>query len=90
MTPRDDVAPPSSDGSESSPPTPPIGIGGRLLMLLLQGMPFLFGIGFVAPLMAQLLARVVPEAAQAQWPLVAGLAIGGSWGAAANLRGRWI
>jgi hypothetical protein len=65
-------------------------MGGRLLMLLLQGMPLIFGIGFVAPLSAQLLERVVPGAAQAQWPLVAGLAIGGSWGAIANLRGRWI
>jgi len=88
--PRDDVAPPSSDGFESGPPTPPVGTGGRLLMVLLQGMPFLFGIGFVAPLIAQLLARGVPGAAQAQWPLVAGLAIGGSWGAIANLRGRWL
>jgi hypothetical protein len=65
-------------------------MGGRLLMVLLQGMPLIFGIGFVAPLIAQLLARGVPGAAQAQWPLVAGLAIGGSWGAIANLRGRWI
>ncbi|CAN7428210.1 hypothetical protein [Caulobacter sp. LjRoot300] len=59
-------------------------------MALLHGMPSIFGIGFVAPLIAQLLARVVPGAAQAQWPLVAGLAIGGSWGAIANLRGRWL
>lgn len=88
--PRDDVAPPSSDGSGSGAPTPPVGVGGRLLMLLLEGMPLVFGIGFVAPLIAQLLERGVPDAAEAQWPLVAGLAIGGSWGAIANLRGRWI
>ncbi|KRA60461.1 hypothetical protein ASD79_07730 [Caulobacter sp. Root655] len=59
-------------------------------MLLLQAMPLIFGIGFVAPLITQLLERLLPGAAQAQWPLVAGLAIGGSWGAAANLRGRWL
>jgi hypothetical protein len=88
--PRDDVAPPSSDGSGSGPPTPPVGMGGRLLMVLLQAMPLIFGIGFVAPLIAQLLERAVPGAAQAQWPLVAGLAIGGSWGAIANVRGRWL
>lgn len=88
--PRDDVTLPSSDGSGSGPPYPPAGMGGRLLMALLQAMPFIFGIGFVAPLIAQLLERGVPGAAQAQWPLVAGLAIGGSWGAIANLRGRWL
>jgi hypothetical protein len=88
--PRDDLALSSSDDSGSGPSTPPAGIFGRLLMALFQGMSFLFGIGFVAPLIAQLLERMVPGAAQAQWPLVAGLAIGGSWGAAANLRGRWI
>ena len=87
---RDDVAPPSNDGSGSRPPTPPVGVGGYLLMALLQGMPLIFGIGFVAPLIAQLLERGVPGAAQAQWPLAAGLAIGGSWGAIANLRGRWL
>jgi len=85
--PRDDLALSSSD---DCPSTPPVGIFGRLLMALFQGMPFLFGIGFVAPLIAQLLERMVPGTTQAQWPLVAGLAIGGSWGVAANLRGRWI
>lgn len=88
--PRDDVAPASNDGSGSGPPTPSVGVGGRLLMVLFQGMPLIFGIGFVAPLIAQFLERVVPGAAQAQWSLVSGLAIGGSWGAIANLRGRWI
>ena len=88
--PCDDVALPSSDGSGSGPPTPSVGMGDRLLMLLLQGMPLIFGIGFVAPMIAQLLERVVPGAASAQWPLVAGLAIGGSWGAIANLKGRWL
>ena len=88
--PRDDVALPSNDGSGSRPPTPPVGGGGSLLMALLQGMPLIFGIGFVAPLIAQLLERTLPGAAQAQWPLLAGLAIGGSWGALANLRGRWL
>ena len=88
--PRDEVALPSNDGSGSGPSTPPVGVVGRLLMLLLQAMPLIFGIGFVAPLITQLLERLVPGAAQAQWPLVAGLAIGGSWGAVANLRGRWL
>lgn len=88
--PRDDVAQPSSDGARSSPPPAPASAIGRLLMVLLQGMPLIFGIGFIAPLIAQLLERAVPGAAQAEWPLVAGLAVGGSWGALANLRGRWL
>ncbi len=88
--PRNHVAPPSSGGSGSGPSTPSIGLGGRLLRALLQGMPLIFGIGFVAPLIAQVLEHAVPGATQAKWPLVAGLAIGGSWGAIANLKGRWL
>lgn len=85
-----DVAQPSSSGAGSGPPAASGSLLGRLLMLLLQGMPFLFGIGFLAPLIAQLLERALPGAAQAQWPVLVGLAIGGSWGALANLRGRWL
>jgi hypothetical protein len=59
-------------------------------MLLLQAMPFLFGLGFLAPLIMQLLQRTIPTASHAAWPLFAGLAIGGSWGALATLRGRWL
>lgn len=85
-----DVAQPSNDGGGSGPPTAPVGLLGRLLTLLLQGMPVLFGLGFLAPLIAQLLERALPGVAQAQWPVLVGLAIGGSWGALANLRGRWL
>ena len=85
-----DVAQPSNDGAGSGPPTAPVGFLGRLLTLLLQGMPLLFGLGFLAPLIAQLLERALPGAAHAQWPVLVGLAIGGSWGALANLRGRWL
>lgn len=87
----DDDAQPSSDGAGSGPPaTNPVSFIGRLLTMLLQGMPLIFGLGFIAPLIAQLLERALPEAAHAQWPLIVGLAIGGSWGAFANLKGRWI
>ena len=85
-----DVAQPSSDGAGSGPPPVPVSLLGRLVTLLLQGMPLLFGVGFIAPLIAQLLERTLPGAAQAHWPLLAGLAIGGSWGPLANLRGRWL
>ncbi|WP_332771152.1 hypothetical protein [Phenylobacterium sp.] len=89
--PRDDVAQPSSDGAGSGPPAAaPDSLMGRLLAMLLQGMPLIFGLGFIAPLIAQLLERALPDAAHAQWPLLVGLAIGGSWGAFANLKGRWL
>ena len=88
--PRDNAAQPSSDGVGTGPSMAPVSPPGRALMLLLQGMPLIFGLGFIAPMIAQLLARAVPGAAQAQWPLLTGLAIGGSWGALANLRGRWL
>ena len=85
-----DVGQPSSGGAGLGPPAASGSLLGRLLMLLLQGMPLLFGLGFLAPLIAQLLERALPAAAHAQWPVLVGLAIGGSWGALANLRGRWL
>lgn len=89
--PRDSLAQPPGGGVGSDPPAAaPDSLMGRLLAMLLQGMPLIFGLGFIAPLIAQLLERALPAAAHAQWPLLAGLAIGGSWGAFANLRGRWI
>ncbi|HEX7759651.1 MAG TPA: hypothetical protein VF459_09125 [Caulobacteraceae bacterium] len=63
---------------------------GRLLMGTLQILPFLFGIGFIAPLIVEGLKRALPAAAHASWPILVGLAAGGSWGAVANLRGRWL
>jgi hypothetical protein len=63
---------------------------GRVLTSLPRIIPFLFGLGFVAPLIAQTIERVRPDVAQQSWPTLVGLAIGGVWGAIANLRGRWI
>lgn len=59
------------------------------LSKLLAVMPFLFGIGFIAPLIAQLMVRFDVTAPFALSPVVFGLAIGGSWGLIANIRGRW-
>ncbi len=53
-------------------------------------MPFLFGIGFIAPLIAQLLAASGVEDVWGINPLAIGLAIGGAWGLYANIKGRWI
>lgn len=53
-------------------------------------MPFLFGIGFIAPLTAQLMAYWDVEAPLGMSRIAFGLLFGGSWGLYANIRGRWI
>ncbi|MFM8819379.1 MAG: hypothetical protein ACKOD3_02370 [Phenylobacterium sp.] len=63
---------------------------GRLLPLIFQNLTFLFGIGFLAPLITQVLERTVPSISGTPWPLVAGLVIGGGWGAIAQKTGRWL
>lgn len=62
----------------------------RVLMFLPRMIPFLFGLGFVAPLIAQVIERLRPGVAHEGWPTLVGLAIGGVWGAVANIRGRWL
>ncbi|MDE2403240.1 MAG: hypothetical protein KGM17_00805 [Sphingomonadales bacterium] len=61
-----------------------------VLPKLMKMMPFLFGIGFIAPCVAQILPRLglVPPAGMT--PVAFGLAVGGAWGLIANLRGRWL
>ena len=53
-------------------------------------MPFLFGIGFIAPLVAQSMAVWGWEAPSGMSPIMLGLLIGGSWGLYATIWGRWI
>ena len=53
-------------------------------------MPFLFGIGFIAPLTAQLMQLWSIPGPFGMSPLVFGLLFGGTWGLYANLKGRWI
>jgi hypothetical protein len=62
----------------------------RLLPLIFRNLTFLFGIGFLAPLIAQVLERTVPSIAATPWPLVVGLLVGGGWGALAQKTGRWV
>ena len=52
--------------------------------------PLLFGVGFLAPLIAQIIERagVTPPLGLA--PLMVGLIVGPALGLAAKLRGRWI
>jgi hypothetical protein len=57
---------------------------------LFEIMPFLFGIGFIAPLISQLMTANGIVAPLNMSPLGLGLAIGGAWGLIANIRGRWL
>ncbi|MCA3709137.1 MAG: hypothetical protein IM664_12375 [Phenylobacterium sp.] len=62
----------------------------RILPLIFQNLPFLFGIGFLAPLIAQVLERTVSSIGGTPWPLAIGLLVGGGWGAIAQKTGRWV
>ncbi len=53
-------------------------------------LPFLFGIGFIAPLVAQTLAYWQWDAPWGLSRIAFGLLIGALWGLYATLRGRWI
>ena len=58
--------------------------------LLFHWMPLLFGLGFIAPLIAQTMALWAIPAPFGLSRILFGLAIGGPWGLYAVLRGRWI
>jgi hypothetical protein len=53
-------------------------------------MPLFFGIGFIAPLIAQSLGalQIVPPFGIS--PIALGLGVGGPWGLYATLRGSWL
>lgn len=57
---------------------------------LMAIMPFLFGIGFIAPLTAQIMQRFDIAGPFGMSALAFGLLFGGTWGLIANLRGRWL
>lgn len=57
---------------------------------LFRWMPFLFGIGFIAPLIAQTMAYWDIAAPFGISRIAFGLAIGAPWGLYAVLRGRWV
>lgn len=61
-----------------------------VLTRFFQLMPVWFGLGFIAPLTAQVLqhAGFVPPMGLS--PLVVGLALGLGWGSLTVIRGRWI
>ena len=53
-------------------------------------MPFLFGIGFIAPVTAELMALVGVEAPLGLSRIGFGLLFGGLWGAYATIKGSWL
>lgn len=60
------------------------------LKKLFEVMPLVFGIGFIAPLIAQTTAYWQIEAPFGLSHIVFGLLIGPPWGLYAMLRGRWL
>jgi hypothetical protein len=60
------------------------------LKLIFFALPFLFGIGFIAPLTAQLMVLTGIEAPLGLSPIVFGLSFGGLWGAYATAKGSWL
>ncbi|MEO0785759.1 MAG: hypothetical protein AAFY10_08665 [Pseudomonadota bacterium] len=52
--------------------------------------PLIFGIGFMAPLIAQVLTALEVSAPFGLSTLVVGLVVGGLMGVIAQVRGRWI
>ena len=51
---------------------------------------FLFGIGFIAPLTAQIMVAWNIDAPFGMTPVAFGLLFGGSWGLLTQIRGRWV
>lgn len=52
--------------------------------------PLLFGIGFIAPLTAQVIEQAGWQLPFGATPLAAGLIVGAVLGGVAQVRGRWI
>jgi len=64
--------------------------GQAAVQQLFRWMPLLFGIGFIAPLIAQTMAYWDVAAPFGMRGIAFGLAIGAVWGLYAVLRGRWV
>lgn len=62
----------------------------RIIQGFLGLLPLWFGIGFIAPLTAQIITALGWQAGLPVTPLVAGLTIGIVWGGSTVVRGRWI
>ena len=60
------------------------------LQKLFSVMPLIFGIGFIAPVIAQSMALGGWEAPLGMERITFGLLIGALWGLYATIKGRWI
>lgn len=60
------------------------------LKIIFFVMPFLFGIGFIAPLTAELMVLAGIEAPFGLSRIGFGLLFGGLWGAYATAKGSWL
>ncbi|RKF18419.1 hypothetical protein D6851_14835 [Altericroceibacterium spongiae] len=60
------------------------------IQTLFRWMPFLFGIGFIAPLIAQIISACDVTPPFGLSPIVVGLLIGAPWGLQTVIRGRWL
>jgi hypothetical protein len=65
-------------------------MAGAILKALGPWGPVLFGVGFLAPLIAQLIERAGATPPLGLTPLATGLIVGPLLGLAAKFRGRWI
>ncbi|QTD57943.1 hypothetical protein [Parasphingorhabdus cellanae] len=61
-----------------------------VLKNILHFMPLIFGIGFLGPLLAEIVQALGWHTPLGLAPLTLGLIIGGAWGGFAQFRGRWI
>ena len=62
----------------------------QVIAKLFAVMPLLFGIGFIAPLTAQLMAVWDVDAPLGMGRIGFGMLLGGAWGLYANIKGRWL
>jgi hypothetical protein len=60
------------------------------LKVIFFAMPFLFGIGFIAPVTAELMLLVGMDAPFGLSRIGFGLLFGGLWGAYATTKGSWL
>lgn len=60
------------------------------ILLLFRFLPLIFGIGFIAPLIAQALPALGVHSVLGMPALLVGLGVGAIWGGIATKTGRWI
>jgi hypothetical protein len=53
-------------------------------------MPFLFGLGFIAPVTAELITLAGIQEPLGLTALTSGLLLGGAWGLYATIKGSWL